>query len=189
MAKVVSCFQYIISYLGMALEVDSASLGGLGEDENLNRLARVVNTARRQWNLNPGSLCLRSTRVETVLNLTILSCVSWDAWKWRMTRFPAGWGSWLLDLTISDLETEMNVWAVQWDVVVLPTKGGYLSSCALWQGRGWFKLNNSGNAYVCSTLLHVLGALKMCVNWGNKVKAHKTVCLAVWGWRCDKMVK
>lgn len=99
--------------------------GGLGEDKNLNRLARVVNTARRQWNLNPGSLCLRSTRVETVLNLTILSCVSWDAWKWRMARFPAGWGCWLLDLTISDLETEMNVWAVRWDVVALPTKGGY----------------------------------------------------------------
>jgi len=73
---VINCFQYIISYLGMALETDTASLGGHGEDENLNSLARAVNAARRQCNLNPGSLCLCSTRVGSVLNLTTHSCVS-----------------------------------------------------------------------------------------------------------------
>lgn len=49
--------------------------GGHGEDENLNNLARVVNAARRQCNLNSGSLCLCSTRVGSMLNLTIRSCV------------------------------------------------------------------------------------------------------------------
>jgi len=43
---------------------------------------------------------------------------------------------------------------------------------------------------VCVALCFMfMGVLKTCVSWGNKVKAHKTVCLAVWGWRYDKLVK
>lgn len=40
-------------------------------DEKLNSLARVVNAARKDCNLNPGSLCLCLVRAGSVLNLTI----------------------------------------------------------------------------------------------------------------------
>lgn len=73
---------------------------------------------------------------------------------------------------MSVLSSEMS-WFV-------PTKGGYPLVHYGKEGHG-FKSSNSGNALAYSTLLRVMGVLEMCVNWGNNVKAHKTVCLGGWG--------
>lgn len=54
--------------------------------------------------------------------------------------------------------------------------------------KNGFQSNTSGNV-TCLALWVVYRGSKMYVNWGNKIKAPKTVCLAVKGWRRNKMLK